>query len=264
MENKNPEETEKRELEQAEADLKKVKTDLKEGRTEAAEHEVDEALQKIEAAEGHHHHEIHFTVDGEPEETKRREITPDEIIRDFGHKDPAIYYLIRIEGGQEKTSYRDKGTVPIELHNGMHFQMLSLGPTPVSDGPIRTGVAVFTEGLKALGYNPVALSGKPDHIVIDYEVPTGRFAGQKVRHGFIVPADFPMTAPSGPHVSPHIHPINTGGEHPTGCIHHAQAQPFEAGAGGAWQYWSRPFKNWAEGKTVADYMSHVWRLWDSQ
>jgi hypothetical protein len=267
MEDKGIEKVEERELEQAEAHLKKADVDLKEARAaeEAAANEVDKALQEIKEAEAHHHHEIHFTVDGEPEETERREMTPDEIIREFGKKDPSTNYLVEIEGGHQEVNYRDKGSVPIKLHNGMHFQIISLEPTTVSDGRIRTGIEVFIEGLRDLGYSPAALPERPDHIVLDYEVMSGRFSGRKVRHGFIVSADFPMTAPSGPHVSPHIHPINTSGGHPTGAIHHDQAQPFEAGAGGAWQYWSRTFPNWGQSKkTVAAYMSHIYRLWDSQ
>lgn len=265
MENKDFEGTEERELEQAEADLKKAETDLKEARAaeEAAEHEVEEALQEIKEV-SHHHHEIHFTVDGEPEETEQREITPDEIISEYGKRDPMTNYLVQIQGNHTE-SYRDRGSQPIRLHNGMRFQIISLGPTPVSESAIRTGVDVFILGLDALGYKPITLPGKPDHVVIDYEVETGRFAGQKVRLGFIVPSDSPVTPPSGPHVSPQILPINTSGEHPTGAVHHAQALPFEVGAGGAWEYWSRPFPNWAESKkTVAVYMSHIWRLWDSQ
>jgi hypothetical protein len=123
---------------------------------------------------------------------------------------------------------------------------------------VSTGVEVFTKGLHELGYSPVALEGRPDHIVIDYVILTGRFADQKVQIGFVVPGDFPMTPPSGPHVSPQIHPMVSGGTHPTGGIH---ASPF----GGGWQYWSRPFQNWAQSKkTVAAYMSHVWRLWETQ
>jgi hypothetical protein len=268
MRNKEFDGKEAQELEQAEARLKKAEADLESARAaeQSAEHEIDEALQVIGDAEAHHHHEIHFTVDGEPEETELREVTPNEIILEYGHKDPATCYLIRIEDGHEKDNYRDKGTLPIKLHDGMEFQMISLGPTPVSDGPIRVGVEVFIEGLKALGYNPMALSKRPDHIVIDYEVPAGRFAGKKVRHGFVVPFDFPVTPPSGPHVSPHIHPINpqdTG--HPFGGVHQAQAVPFAEEAGGQWQYWSRPFKDWREGKkTVADYMRHIWCLWTLQ
>ncbi|MGA2402416.1 MAG: hypothetical protein ABSG91_12050 [Syntrophobacteraceae bacterium] len=266
MEKKEFEGKESRELEQAEALLKKAESDLEKARTaeEAAEHEIDEALQEIKEAEAHHDHEIHFTVDGEPDETTRREMTPDEIISEFGGKDPAINYLVRIEGGHQQASYRDQGSVPIKLHNGMHFQIISLGPTPVSDGPIRSSIEVFVEGLKALGYSLAALPGKPDHAVIDYEVPTGRFAGKKVRLGFIVPADFPMTPPSGPHVSPRIHPITGGGgQHPTGGVSHSPS--FEEGAGGEWQYWSRSFPDWAQSKkTAAAYMNHIYRLWDSQ
>lgn len=84
-------------------------------------------------------------------------------------------------------------------------------------------------------------------------------------HGLIVPRDFPITPPSGPYVSSEIHPINTGGQHPLGAVHKDQARPFDRGAGGAWQHWSRPFPDWATSKrTVAAYMSHIWKLWDSQ
>jgi hypothetical protein len=130
---------------------------------------------------------------------------------------------------------------------------------------METGVEVFVQGLVALGYQPIALPGKPDHVVIDYEVESGPFAGRKVRHGFVVPSDFPFASPSGPHVSPHIHPIKSDGQHPTGAVHQAQAAPFQEALGGNWQYWSRPFTDWLTSKkTVAAYMSHIWRLWDSQ
>lgn len=211
-----------------------------------------------------HRHAIRISVDGEAYETENREMTADEIIRQFGAKDPSTHYLVQIGGGP-KVSYQSKGAEVIKLHDGMRFQIMSTGPTPVSDGPIRTGVDVFAQGLSDLGYNPAALPENSDHVVIDYVVETGRFAGQQVRHGFIIPPDFPMTPPSGPHVSPHIHPIKTDGIHPEGAVHHAQALPFETGAGGQWQYWSRPITDWGQGKkTVAAYMSHVWRLWDSQ
>lgn len=128
-----------------------------------------------------------------------------------------------------------------------------------------SGVDAFVQGLRGLGYEPALLPGKSDHAVIDYVVESGRFAGTKVRLGFIVPQDFPITAPSGPHVSPHIHPINSGGQHPIGAVHRDQAAPFQEALGGEWQYWSRPFPDWGRSKkTVATYMSHIWRLWDSQ
>jgi hypothetical protein len=122
--------------------------------------------------------------------------------------------------------------------------------------------AAFVAGLAALGYEAIVLPERPDHVVLDYHVETGKLAGRKVRLGFVVPPDFPVTPPSGPHVSPHIHVIGQPGEHPAGGVH---ASPFTEAAGGEWQYWSRPYKEWATSKrTVPAYMSHVWRLWDSQ
>lgn len=128
-----------------------------------------------------------------------------------------------------------------------------------------TGVQAFTEGLRGLGYAPVTLMGTPDHVVIDYEVESGKFAGLKLRLGFIVPTDFPVTPPSGVHVSSWVHSCQSGGTHPTGGVHREHAASFQTVLGGEWQYWSRPPADWATGrKTVAAYMSHVWRLWDSQ
>jgi hypothetical protein len=77
------------------------------------------------------HHEIHFSVDGEPFETDRRDWTPNEIIKTFGDKDPATHYLVRIEG-HHRNSYEGKGNEPIKIHDGEKFQIVSTGPTPVS------------------------------------------------------------------------------------------------------------------------------------
>jgi len=130
---------------------------------------------------------------------------------------------------------------------------------------MRTGAEVFIEGLRELGYNPEALPNKPDHVVIDYEVESGKFAGKKLRQGFVVPADFPLTTPSGPHLSEQIHPVKSGGEHPTGGVHRDQASPFQQALGGDWQYWSRPIPDWTtRKKTVVAYMGHIRRLWESQ
>ncbi|HCG00242.1 MAG TPA: hypothetical protein DEV93_06820 [Chloroflexi bacterium] len=130
---------------------------------------------------------------------------------------------------------------------------------------MQTGVAAFIAGLGEFGYEPVQLPGRPDHVVIDYEVESGKFVGTKLNLGFIVPADFPFTPPGGIHVSEPIHPLQAGGQHPTGGIHREHATPFREALGGDWQYWSRPPADWATGKkTVAAYMSHVWRVWDSQ
>jgi len=59
--------------------------------------------------------------------------------------------------------------------------------------------------------------------------------------------------------------LNGSEPHPTGGIHRDHAMPFQNALGGEWQYWSRPIQDWGAGKkTVAIYMSHIWRLWDSQ
>jgi hypothetical protein len=119
-------------------------------------------------------------------------------------------------------------------------------------------VEAFLAGLVQLGYAPVVVADKPDHVTFEYVVESGRFAGRKVQLGIVVPVDFPATPPGGPHVSPHIHALGQPGGHPAGAVH---ASTF----GSESQYWSRPFPGWAQSKrTVATYMSHVWRLWDSQ
>ena len=119
-----------------------------------------------------------------------------------------------------------------------------------------------------MGYEPAALPTLPNHITIQYVVKSGRFAGTIVRLGFVVPSEFPDNGlPTGVHVSPQLLPMGLGGGHPSGGIHRQHAHPFEHGAGGAWQYWSRPYDLtvWRSTKrTVGTYMAHVAKLWDTQ
>lgn len=75
--------------------------------------------------------EIHFTVDGEHYETPKGSLTPNEIIREFAELDPATHYLVQIHG-QERNSFEGKGDEPVEMRNGMRFQVISTGPTTVS------------------------------------------------------------------------------------------------------------------------------------
>ncbi|MBU6389175.1 hypothetical protein KGQ71_01530 [Patescibacteria group bacterium] len=118
----------------------------------------------------------------------------------------------------------------------------------------------FIEGLKALGYEVEELGG--NCIAFDYEVPTGKFMGKTFRLGFVVNEDFPANSPSGPHVSPSVHPIISGGTHPTGGIHAPQNTQYFVGD---WQYWSRPYSDWANSDhTVRSYMSHIHHLFDTQ
>jgi hypothetical protein len=88
--------------------------------------------------EHHHDHHraqdlTHFRVDGEPFTTQAAELTPDDITKDFAGKDPSTNYLVQIHG-HEKTSYEGVGNIPIGIADGMKFQVISTGPTPVSDG----------------------------------------------------------------------------------------------------------------------------------
>jgi len=252
------------EIRQAEADLKKAEAELEKAETEetAALKHVEEAVEELKEAE-HHSHEIHFSVDGEDCVTDLRVLTPNQIIRDFGKKDPATNYLVKIQG-THKESFQGKGDERIEIHEHEAFQIVSTGPTPVSDG---TGPAAFTAGLRALGYEPSPLQQAPDHVVLNYSVEVGRFKGQTVRLGFVVPQDFPNTTPSGPHVSPQILPIHSSNDvpHPAGGIHQGMSPNFTQYAGGGWEYWSRPCPNWGQSKkTVTSYMAHIWRLWETQ
>jgi hypothetical protein len=250
------------EVAEAEADATEADREI-----ERALRHGQEAHQKLEKAEGdldearRQPHVIHIWVDGEEFETTQREWTPNQIIADVGHRDPATDYLVRIEG-HHKESFQGKGDIPIEIHDCERFQIISTGPTPVSDGTKLTGTAAFAAGLKAEGYSPTIVAGTTDHVMFDYMVQTGIYAGTQFRLGFVVPPDFPLSAPGGPHVSPRIHPNKGGQTHPLDGIGDSS---FQGKVGGDWHYWSRPFKDWGTSKkTVAAYMSHVWRLWDSQ
>jgi|ERR1017187_776490 hypothetical protein len=99
----------------------------------------------------------------------------------------------------------------------------------------------FIEQLKALGFE-VEDHGE-DKVSIPYVIPTGKFAGKSIRLGFVVPPDFNLSSPSGPHMTPELLPRQSGGQHPTGSINES---PF----GKEWQYWSRPLSHWAQTKRL--------------
>ena len=207
---------------------------------------------------------ITIWVDAEPYEPKTRKMTPNEIIAKAAHKDPNENYLVRITK-HGNVSYKDKGDVPIRLKYGMQFQVVSTGPTPVSDTTNKTGVAAFIESLVDQGFDPKQVPGHADHIYFDYTVPTGKFKGKEVRIGLAVPDNFPLLPPPGPNISPPIHPYgSTAVGHPLGNISDATGTPFGK-VGGEWQYWSRPHQYWGKTKkNAAAYMSHIWQLWETQ
>jgi hypothetical protein len=245
----------RREIEAAKADMTKADEEIKQ-----SVHELEKAEADLEEAR-RHPHVIHFTLDGEEEETEQREWTPNQIIEKFGYRDPSTNYLVEIED-HHKESFQGKGDIPVKLHDCERFQIVSTGPTPVSDDSGLVGTELFVAGLQKLGYSLEVLKNKPDHVTFAYTVATGKHSGMPVRLGLVVPVDFPMTPPGGLHVSPRINPHMDGGDHPNGGVNNNS--DFQV-AGGEWQYWSRPFKEWGKAKkTVATYMSHIWHLWDSQ
>jgi hypothetical protein len=154
--------------------------------------DIDTAMQELQEA-GHHHQEFHFTVDGEEHKACRRELTANQIISEFGKKDPATNYLVEIRG-THKVSYQGKGDQEIKLRECESFQIVSTGPTPVSDC---TGPAAFAEGLRALGYEPATLPNSPDHIFFNYPVEVGRFAGRPFGWGSSCRPTFPIFRQEG-------------------------------------------------------------------
>jgi hypothetical protein len=125
----------------------------------------------------------------------------------------------------------------------------------------------FIEQLKALGYAPEERG--ENRIALRYTIPIGRFQGQEIWLGFAVPDDFPLSPPSGPHVSPRLLPLHPGGDlpHPQGGVHES---PFDTAQHGKpkteeWEYWSRPFQGWAKsGRTVKAYLAHIRNLLATQ
>lgn len=112
----------------------------------------------------------------------------------------------------------------------------------------------FIHQLQALGYK--VEEPQPGFISYEYEIPVGRFVGQKVTVAFQVDDSFPMNPPPGPHFKPRLLPITGGGgAHPFGAIHASQL-------GQDWQYWSRPFTaHWnTSDRTVRTYLGHIKNL----
>jgi len=116
-----------------------------------------------------------------------------------------------------------------------------------------SGREEFKEQLIALGIVPQEQDA--DRVVIDYQISAGRFAGQMIKMGFVVPAEFSRTPPGGPHICPRLLPMNPSApEHPN----RTAESPF----GPDWQYLSRPFPagEWKGRKGVAEYLAYIDRL----
>ena len=119
------------------------------------------------------------------------------------------------------------------------------------------GYQEFVNELRDLG---LVVTEFPDgRVSFPYRVESGPFAGREVHIGFVVPQDFPVNPPGGPHISPRLLPITGGGgAHPAGGV-------LVSDFGPDWEYWSRPLSHWATTKrTVKDVIAHVRHLFDSQ
>ena len=205
--------------------------------------------------------EKQFTIfiDGESFEAPERQMKANDLLILAGLA-VAEYYLVAVHG-KNQDSFEGRGDEEINLHEGIKFISVFTGATGVA-ATSETGSGYFAAQLRELGYDVTEL---PDgHVKFPYMVEIGSRAGTQVEQGFVVPDDFPLTPPHGPHVSPEIHPLQRGGAHPTGGIH----EPQKVGGkhfGAGWQHWSRPHPNWADGKrTVARYMAFIRKLWATQ
>jgi hypothetical protein len=118
------------------------------------------------------------------------------------------------------------------------------------------GTEAFSAGLKELGYE--AEVGDENRISFPYVIGAGRFKDQSIKVGLEVPADFNVTCPTGPHISPRLIPINPSG---AGNDRAADSPKF----GPEWQYLSRPFVDQQEGwnrtpRNIKAYLRHVKRI----
>ena len=110
----------------------------------------------------------------------------------------------------------------------------------------------FKQELEELGYE-VASVGE-NRLTFPYTLREGQFKDSEITLGIEVPPDFELTAPSGPHISPRLLPID-----PNGADNRTRAHE-SANFGDEWEYLSRPFTQWQLKRTVKRYMEHVERV----
>lgn len=122
-----------------------------------------------------------------------------------------------------------------------------------------TAVAQLVDELEALGYE---VEVTDPFVIIDYTIDIGPLDGTEIRLG-LDGSGHPYSPPSGPFISPWLLPLRPDGSpSPRGGVHDARGRNFPLAADGTWQYWSRPFNEWAQhGRTAAAYLDvHMRRL----
>lgn len=210
-------------------------------------------------------HQFTISIDGEPYDAPDKTMTANAILA-LGGINVEDHYLVEIKGKHQE-SYEGKAGQEIHLHEGSKFISVFTGPTSVAENQAAglakelTGASLFAAQLRGAGYN---VSELPDcHVKFPYTVRVGKYAGLELEMGFVVPADFPMTPPHGPHINKQIHQNKSGGSHPTGGIHSSPQHSKHFGAD--WQHWSRPHPKWTDGsRDAVRYMAFIHSLWASQ
>lgn len=206
--------------------------------------------------------QFEISIDGESYEAPEKDMTANELLALAGLATNE-HYLVEIKGKHQEP-YDGQGDKTIHLHEGSKFISVFTGATTVAFGEestTLTGAALFASQLRDAGYE---LTELPDHHVqFPYTVLTGKHAGLTIEMGFVVPEDFPLTPPHGPHINKMLHPLKSGGCHPSGGIHNSAGHSKHFGHG--WQHWSRPIEKWtAERRTAVRYMAFIHHLWATQ
>lgn len=76
---------------------------------------------------------FNYTVDGEPEMTDQKELTPNQILELAGITPVSDFYLVQINPDESQISYKDKPNDPIRMKcPAMKFVSAFRGETPVS------------------------------------------------------------------------------------------------------------------------------------
>lgn len=104
-----------------------------------------------------------------------------------------------------------------------------------------------------LGHAPTLHEG--NWVSISHRIERGTHAGKDVTLAFDVPADFPSTPPSGPHVLPRLRANSDVDRHPDRVANSAR--------GNEWMYLSRPFVKWTAKHGVRGYLAYITSLMET-